>query len=72
MNAKNEIKPETTVEDIMTKNCTTVLPEMEIEELFEVFRRKGFRTIPVTDANGILEGVVTLANIIAISAKVSS
>lgn len=71
LNKNNEIKSETTVEDIMTKNCTTVRPEMELEELFEVFRKKGYRTIPVTDANGILEGIVTLSNIIAISAKIN-
>ena len=68
---QNEIKVETTVGDIMTKNCVTVSPEMKVEELFEVFRKKGFHTIPVVDKNGILEGIVSLANIIAISVKLN-
>lgn len=68
---ENKINTKTTVEEIMTKNCITVSPEMELEELFEVFRKKGFRTIPVADKDGVLKGVVTLSDIIAISIKTS-
>lgn len=66
-----EITAETTVANIMTRDCVTVSPEMNIEELFEVFRKHGFYTIPVADEKGILMGVVTLADIIAMSAKIS-
>lgn len=65
----NKINSKTTAENIMTKNCVTVDPEMGIEELFEVFRKNGFYTIPVTDKEGVLVGIVTLADIIAMSAK---
>lgn len=71
LNKKNEITPGTTVENIMTKKCVTVNPDLEIDELFEVFRKRGFYTIPVTDKDNSLVGVVTLADIIAMSAKKS-
>lgn len=66
---ENEISSQSKVESIMTKNCVTVRPEMDLSELFEVFRKKGYHTIPVADENGVLEGVVTVSDIIAISAK---
>ncbi|MDX9913807.1 MAG: CBS domain-containing protein [Candidatus Moranbacteria bacterium] len=71
LDGENEITAKTTVENIMTKNCVTVEPEMNIEELFEVFRKNGFYTIPVADKEGVLVGVVTLADIIAMSAKMN-
>ncbi len=71
LNSKNEISPKTTVADIMTEGCVSVSPEMELADLFEVFRKKGFHTIPVTNEEGILEGIVSLSDIIAISAKLS-
>lgn len=71
LNRKNNITAKTTVENIMTRKCVTVNPEMGIEDLFEVFRKNGFYTIPVVDKEGILVGVVTLADIIAMSAKIS-
>lgn len=70
-NDKNEIESITKVENIMTKNCTTVSVEMDITELFEIFRKKGYHTIPVANKDGVLEGIVTIADIISISAKLS-
>ncbi|MFA6184473.1 MAG: CBS domain-containing protein [Parcubacteria group bacterium] len=69
LNSQSQITPKTTVETIMTKKCITVEPEMEIEKLFEVFRKKGFHTIPVTDKEKNLLGIVTLADIINMSAN---
>lgn len=66
---KPEINARTTAQEIMTKNCVTANPELELEELFEIFRKKGFHSIPVTNEDGTLEGIVTLADIIAFSAK---
>lgn len=71
LNKKNEITSSTKVDSIMTKDCITVSPEMSIEELFEVFRKNGFHTIPVADENKILVGIITLADIIAMSAKIN-
>jgi len=65
----DEINAETKVKEIMTKDCVTISPEMETEELFEVFRKRGFHTIPVADAEGILCGIVSVADLIAMSAK---
>jgi CBS-domain-containing membrane protein len=67
---KSNINAKATVESIMTKNCVTVDPEMNIGDLFEVFRKRGFYTVPVADKEGVLIGVVTLADIIAMSAKI--
>ena len=66
---KDELGKETTVKDFMTEGCVTVDPEMEADELFEVFRKRGFHTIPVADAEGILCGIVSVADLIAMSAK---
>ncbi|HBI17104.1 MAG: IMP dehydrogenase [Candidatus Moranbacteria bacterium GW2011_GWF2_34_56] len=66
---KNKISANTTAGEIMTKNCVTVSPELELEKLFEVFRKKGFHSIPVANGEGTLEGIITLADIIAFSAK---
>jgi len=67
LKSENEITPETKVEEIMTKKCVFVDPEMNTDELFEVFRRYGFHTIPVAEEGGILCGIVSLADIIGMS-----
>jgi len=69
LKVRDEIDAETKVKEIMTKDCVTIDPEMETEELFEVFRKRGFHTIPVADAEGILCGIVSVADLIAMSAK---
>lgn len=66
---KPEINAKTTAREIMTENCVTASPELELAELFEIFRKRGFHSIPVANEEGTLEGIVTLADIIAYSAK---
>lgn len=64
---ENKITPETRVYDIMTKECVYVDPETEVDELFKVFRKHGFHTIPVAVEGGILCGIVSIADIIKMS-----
>ena len=52
--------------DIMTKGCVSVSPESEIEDLFEIFKKEGFHTLPVVDENSELCGIVTLADVISL------
>lgn len=67
LNSDSKITPETKVGEIMTKNCVFVDPEMDADELFAVFRKYGFHTIPVANKDGILCGIVSIADIIAMS-----
>lgn len=53
-------------EDIMTKGCVSVDPELEIDELLKVFKKEGFNTLPVIDKSGCLCGIITLADIISL------
>ncbi|MFZ2154176.1 MAG: CBS domain-containing protein [Candidatus Moraniibacteriota bacterium] len=69
LNSEELITAKTTVDSIMTKHCISVTPETPIDELFEIFRKRGFYTIPVADEEDHLLGVVTLADVIAMSAK---
>jgi CBS-domain-containing membrane protein len=51
--------------DIMTTECFTFSPEMDvIEQVIKVFQEKRLHTVPVVDQNGILDGIVTVADII--------
>ena len=61
---KNILKAE--AGDIMTEGCVSIDPESEIEDLFEIFKREGFHTLPVIDGSGELCGRVTLADVIAL------
>jgi len=66
---ESKITQETRVYDIMTKDCVFVDPEMETNELFEVFRKHGFHTIPVAKEDGILCGIVSIADIIKMTTE---
>ncbi|MDD3553388.1 MAG: CBS domain-containing protein [Deltaproteobacteria bacterium] len=47
------------VKDYMTHNPVTVTPDRSISEVRDLLRNKGFRHVPVVDADGRLLGVVT-------------
>lgn len=64
-----EIDSETKVIQIMTESCVTVDENMDTDNLFEVFRKKGYHTIPVADENGRLTGIVSIADIIKMTTK---
>lgn len=67
MNKPSQITAETRVEEIMTKDCIFVDPEMDTDDLFKVFRKYGFHTIPVAENGGVLCGIVSIADLIAMS-----
>lgn len=54
----------TKVGDIMSTECVTVQPDTPIEKAIQLFKDKGFNSMPVTDKNGILVGIVTIMDII--------
>jgi CBS-domain-containing membrane protein len=64
-----KISHNTKVSEIMTLNCITVTDEMDLDELFEIFRKKGYHTLPVINDKKVLVGIVTVADIIAMSSK---
>lgn len=55
---------EATAKDIMTPYCITVLPDLEIEELIRLLKKKKLTTVPVVDGNNELSGIVTTADLI--------
>jgi acetoin utilization protein AcuB len=50
--------------DIMTPNCLTVNPEMDVEELMKTIHETKFTTFPVADQEKNLLGIVTLSDIL--------
>ena len=50
--------------DIMTRECTTVEEELDVNGLIDIFRNKHFTTIPVVDKDRKLSGIVSVADII--------
>jgi len=55
---------EAKAEDIMTKDCLSVLPDISVNKLIEIFKEKRVYTFPVVNKNNEVVGVVTLADII--------
>jgi CBS domain-containing protein len=50
--------------DIMTPNCITLSPEMEVGEVINSFKEKKVNTFPVVDGEGNLAGIITLIDVI--------
>ncbi len=48
-----------TAKDIMVTDCATIVPEDELEVLLELIRERQFNSIPVTDGNRRVVGIVT-------------
>jgi CBS domain-containing protein len=53
-----------TVADIMTKELITVKKETTVRELAELFVTKRISSLPVTDGNGKLIGIVTESDLV--------
>jgi len=66
---KNKIKRLLSLEakDLMTKNPVTVPPDMDVADLLEFIRKNRFNTLPVTDDQKCLLGVVTLVDVIGMT-----
>lgn len=52
------------VRDIMTADCQTVLPQMDIREVIGIFNKTGHKTFPVVDSEKNLAGIVTMADVL--------
>lgn len=59
-----EIDKKTKVEDIMTKKCITVQPEITVKKLIQLFKKNCFNSMPVTTNQGTLVGIVTVMDVI--------
>jgi len=56
----------TRVKDVMTSGCTSVSPDTDIGELLRVIKETKFNTIPVTDPDKKLLGIITLIDVIGL------
>jgi CBS domain-containing protein len=54
------------VADMMTPDCLTVSPDMDVDELFDIIKRTKFNTLPVADEKGNLIGIVTLVDVLGL------
>jgi CBS domain-containing protein len=52
--------------DIMTKECVSILEDMDLNGLLEFFRETRFMTLPVIDNKEKLIGIVTVSDIIGL------
>ena len=52
------------VQDIMTADCLTISPEMNVMETVYLFKKTGHKTFPVVDGEKNLLGIITLADIL--------
>ncbi|MFH1191951.1 MAG: CBS domain-containing protein [bacterium] len=56
-------------EDIMTKNCVSILPAIELNKIIGIFKSKHIYTLPVVDETKKIVGVITIADIIKLFNK---
>jgi CBS domain-containing protein len=59
----------TTVGAVMTRDPTTVPEDTAVEEALALMKAGGFRRLPVVDRAGRLVGVVSLTDVLALSAE---
>jgi CBS domain-containing protein len=65
-----EVDPHTLrVEDVMTADVVTALEGASVMDLLGLMRRKGLRRIPVTTPERVLQGLVTLDDLLEIFAE---
>lgn len=62
---------EATAEDIMNRSVVTAKEDQTLEDLAEIFAIKRVNPIPVTDANGILIGIVSRSDLIKLFSRKS-
>ncbi len=53
-----------TAKDIMTTKCENVSPEMNVEDFVKLIKERSFNSYVVTDSEGVLMGIVTVADAI--------
>lgn len=64
------LKPDTIlVSDIMNEHLFTVLEEESVIETIRIMRGHGIRRIPVVDRQGVLQGIVSLDDLVMLLAE---
>lgn len=56
----------TTAKDIMTADCLSVNPDMELNDFLDLIKKTQFNTFPVADENKVLIGIITRADVISL------
>lgn len=59
LGSDDEINAKFNVESIMTKNPTSVSPDTTIGDAVKILANASFRSLPVTDANGKIVGILS-------------
>lgn len=54
------------VEDVMTRDVVSAAETDSVSDLLQTMRRKGLRRLPVTTPTGVLVGLVTLDDLLAV------
>ena len=62
--AKGRNPSELTVREFMTSPCITVTAESDVDECCRLMEEHMIRRLPVVDANGNLQGIVSLADVV--------
>jgi CBS domain-containing protein len=57
------------VEDVMGTEVITALADDSIKSLLEIMKRRGLRRLPVVTATGVLEGLITLDDLLPLMAE---
>ena len=57
------------VEDVMSAEVSTALVDDSIKNLLEIMKRKGLRRLPVVTPGGVLEGLITLDDLLPLMAE---
>lgn len=66
----NELDPtQLAVGDVMSRELISVLEDDSIKDMLVTMRRKGIRRLPVVKAHGVLVGLVTLDDVLALMAE---
>lgn len=58
-------EPEAAVDDIMHPDPPNVSPDEDMDEVAELFDRFNLLSLPVVDADGLIEGIVTVDDLVA-------
>lgn len=57
-------EPDTKIEDVMTRDVVSVLPDTDQEEVANLLQHYRLRALPVVDGSGVLSGIITSDDII--------
>lgn len=61
--AKGKSPSDTRVNEVMTSQVTTARPDLDVTEAARIMAEERIRRLPVQQANGKLEGIVSLADL---------